>query len=89
MNLYGNNIRKGTKVKQGQIIGYVGTTGISTGNHLHYEVIFRGRKINPSTIKTPPERKLSESELERFFTKKEIIDQSLKSQGQESKVEYM
>ena len=77
LNLYGNGIRKGTKVKQGQIIGYVGTTGTSTGYHLHYEVIFRGRKINPSTIKTPPERKLTELEKDRFFTEKEKIDRGL------------
>ncbi len=77
LNLYGNSIRKGTRVRQGQVIGYVGTTGTSTGYHLHYEVIFRGRKINPSTIKTPPERKLSESELERFFVEKNKIDSEI------------
>lgn len=79
MNLYARGIRKGAKVKQGQVIGYVGTTGISTGYHLHYEVIFRGRKINPSTIKTPPERKLSETELKRFLSEKDITDSELKS----------
>ena len=77
LNLYGNGIRKGTKVKQGQIIGYVGTTGTSTGYHLHYEVIFRGSKINPATIKTPAEKKLSEAELERFFSQKTIIDKEV------------
>ncbi len=86
LNLYANGIRKGQKVRQGQIIGYVGTTGASTGYHLHYEVIFRGIKINPSTIKTPPERKLSEEELVRFLSEKESIDReyeniSLKNRG--------
>ena len=80
LNLYGNGIRRGTKVKQGQIIGYVGTTGTSTGYHLHYEVIFRGSKIHPGTIKTPAEKKLTDSELERFFKDKEIIDKEIKLQ---------
>ena len=74
LNLYGNRIKNGRKVKQGQIIGYVGTTGISTGYHLHYEVIFRGRKINPATIKTPPERQLTKTEMEMFFSQKTLID---------------
>lgn len=75
MNAFANGVRKGSKVKQGQIIGYVGTTGVSTGNHLHYEVIFRGKKINPSHMKTPPEKKLTEEELKRFLEEVKKIDE--------------
>lgn len=75
MNAFANGVRKGSKVKQGQIIGYVGTTGVSTGNHLHYEAIFRGKKINPSHMKTPPEKKLTEEELKRFLEEVKKIDE--------------
>ena len=53
MSKFGKGIKKGTRVKQGQIIGYVGSTGLSTGPHLHYEVIENGKKINSQKLKLP------------------------------------
>lgn len=74
MNAYAKGIRKGARVNQGQVIGYIGTTGVSTGYHLHYEVIFRGVKINPASLKSPPEKKLTKDELERFYKYRDETD---------------
>jgi len=68
MRRFGRGIRKGVRVRQGQIIGYVGTTGRSTGPHLHYEVIHNGTKVNPQRIRVPTGRTLDRSELTLFET---------------------
>lgn len=67
MTSFGRGIRKGIRVDQGQVIGYVGSTGMSTGPHLHYEVIYNGVKINPSNVKFPPGRTLDGSDRTLFF----------------------
>lgn len=64
----------GKRVKQGQIIGYVGTTGMSTGPHLHYEVMFRKNQINPMSLKLPTGQKLAGKDLERFVIAKKRLD---------------
>ena len=66
MSKFNNKIKKGLRVKQGQIIGYVGSTGLSTGPHLHYEVIENGRKINSQKLKLPSGKILSGKERKRF-----------------------
>ena len=59
-------IRSGVKVKQGQVVGYVGSTGMSTGPHCHYEVHYYGRPVNPATLKFPPGHSLKEENLDLF-----------------------
>ncbi len=59
-------VSNGTRVRQGQVIGYVGSTGRSTGSHLHYEIMKEKRRVNPLTVKMPSGRKLKGRELERF-----------------------
>ena len=66
MSKFAGGIKEGTRVKQGRIIGYVGSTGMSTGPHLHYEVIENGKKINSQKLKLPSGNKLSGKNRELF-----------------------
>ena len=74
MSKFGNGIKKGVRVKQGQIIGYVGSTGMSTGPHLHYEVIENGRKINSQKLKLPSGKILKGNDRKNFEVTKIKID---------------
>ena len=66
MSKFARGIKKGSRVNQGQVIGYVGSTGMSTGPHLHYEVIKNGKKINSQTLKLPSGKKLKGKIREDF-----------------------
>ena len=69
-------VRKGSRVVQGQVIGYVGTTGRSTGPHLHFEILVAERQVNPLKVKMPSGRKLEGAELERFHAEREVIERA-------------
>ncbi|MCH2548198.1 MAG: peptidoglycan DD-metalloendopeptidase family protein [Alphaproteobacteria bacterium] len=71
---FAKKTRKGARVKQGQVIGYVGTTGRSTGPHLHYEVLKAGTQINPKSVKFPNGHKLAGTELANFKENIKQID---------------
>ena len=74
LSKFGRGIKKGVRVKQGQIIGYVGSTGMSTGPHLHYEVIENGKKINSQTLKLPSGKTLLGEERKKFEVEKMRIE---------------
>jgi murein DD-endopeptidase MepM/ murein hydrolase activator NlpD len=66
-------IKRGAKVEQGQVVGYVGSTGLSTGAHLHYELKVNGRLVNPLSIKPLPSKSLKRDEMMEFKTVKNDI----------------
>jgi murein DD-endopeptidase MepM/ murein hydrolase activator NlpD len=71
---FAEGISKGAKVRQGQVIGYLGNTGMSTGPHLHYEVLVNNRFTNPLSIKIPRARQLQGRLLSEFKREKTKID---------------
>lgn len=85
LSRYGPGIRSGRTVRQGDIIGYVGSTGASTGPHLHYEVLINGRQVDAMSLSFPTGRKLSETPemMEEFLARKAEVDTIRASLGAE------
>ena len=74
MSAYASGLAEGDRVRQGEVIGYVGSTGNSTGPHLHYEVMVHDEQINPLDVRLPSGETLTGEELERFYVERDTLD---------------
>ena len=75
------HIQRGTRIRQGEVIGYVGSTGKSTGAHLHYEVMVNNRQVNPMTVRLPSGQRINKSHLAAFKKTVAKIDKEVLSHG--------
>ena len=78
MSKFAKGVNVGTTVRQGQTIGYVGSTGYSTGPHLHYEIIKDGVHVNPMTVKLPAISNLGKEDKKKFIEYRKILDDGIK-----------
>jgi murein DD-endopeptidase MepM/ murein hydrolase activator NlpD len=81
MSRIASHISAGSRIKQGEVIGFVGSTGRSTGAHLHYEILVNKRQVNPMTVRLPTGQRIEIHHLERFKKRVEMVDAEVLARG--------
>jgi murein DD-endopeptidase MepM/ murein hydrolase activator NlpD len=81
MTAFAKGMQAGTRVRQGQVIGFIGSTGLSTGAHCHFEIMVNGRFVDPMRVKLPRGRSLEGSILASFDKERERLDGIMAQRG--------
>jgi hypothetical protein len=81
MSAFAKGMEPGTRVRQGQVIGFVGSTGMSTGAHVHYEILVNGRFVDPMRIKLPRGRSLNGPLMAGFEKERDRLDAMMNNRG--------
>jgi hypothetical protein len=86
MSAFAKGLEPGKRVRQGQIIGFVGSTGMSTGPHVHYEILVNGRFVDPMRIKLPRGRSLDGPLMAAFEKERDRLDTQMSNRGNAARV---
>lgn len=88
LSAYARGLHEGERVRQGDVVGYVGMTGSATGPHLHYEVHYQGEQVDPQSIKMPAMVRLAGDELRAFQARRVLVENQLIALRQDRVAHY-
>ena len=86
MSAFAKGMEPGKRVRQGQVIGFVGSTGLSTGPHVHYEILVNGRFVDPLRVKLPRGRSLEGPIMASFEKERDRLDAQMNNRGSAARV---